>query len=194
MVTIEMLEKQYNELVDKMINFVQKRVETDVKIEKPFDQLREELHVDMMYDTSKNRFEWWTVKFDGEVQLEGSFGTPYFIESTDKYWRLLLFRNEKVDSEDLFSTYMNKVTSPTKTFFAFGTVDEPLQFSQFIQSFKEKDYDELHDILWLALLNVNDLTNRELSCLNEVSDAFKRNIERTAKTSCCDFVFGERSY
>ena len=41
MVTIEMLEKQYNELVDKMINFVQKRVETDVKIEKPFDQLRE---------------------------------------------------------------------------------------------------------------------------------------------------------
>ena len=78
-----MLEKQYNELVDKMINFVQKRVETDVKIEKPFDQLREELHVDMMYDTSKNRFEWWTVKFDGEVQLEGSFGTPYFIESTD---------------------------------------------------------------------------------------------------------------
>lgn len=99
-----------------------------------------------------------------------------------------------MDSEDLFNTYMNKVTSPTKTFFAFGTVDEPLRFGQFIQSFKEEDYDELHDILWLALLNVNDLTNRELSCLNEVSDAFKRNIERTAKTSCCDFVFGERNY
>lgn len=58
MVTTETLEKQYDELLDKMINFVQKRVETDVKIEKPFDQLREELHVDMMYDTSKNRFEW----------------------------------------------------------------------------------------------------------------------------------------
>lgn len=57
MVTIEMLEKQYNELVDKMINFVQKRVETDVKIEKPVDQLREELHVDMMYDTLKMRME-----------------------------------------------------------------------------------------------------------------------------------------
>lgn len=53
MVTVETLEKQYNELVHKVQEFIQERISTDVKIMKPFEQLRKELHVDMMRDDSK---------------------------------------------------------------------------------------------------------------------------------------------
>jgi hypothetical protein len=89
---------------------------------------------------------------------------------------------------------MNKVLSPTKTLRAFGTMDSPLSFNTFIQSFKEDDYDELHDILWLASLQVRKLRDYDLSWLLQASDMLKSYVECTASESCCDFVFGERYY
>lgn len=194
MVTLETLEKQYNDLIKDVIDFVQARLESDVKVDKPFDKLRKELHVEMMTDMSKRRFEWWTIGYDGDIQLKGNFETPYFVESADNFWRLTLFHYENVDSENLFSFYMNEVLSSTKTLFAYGEVDSPLSFSTFIQAFKEDEYDELHDILWLASLQVRKLRDYDLSWLLQASDMLKSYVERTASESCCDFVFGERYY
>ena len=148
----------------------------------------------MMTDMSKRRFEWWTIEYDDDIQLKGNFETPYFVESMDGLWRLILFKDEKLDSENLFSNYMNRVLSPTKTLRAFGTMDSPLRFNTFIQSFKEEDYDELHDILWLASLQVRKLREHDLSWLLQASDMLKSYVERTSRESCCDFIFGERSY
>lgn len=78
------------------------------------------------------------------------------MESTDKFWRLILFEDEKVDSENL--------------------------------------YDELHDILWLASLQVRKLKENDLPWLLQASDMLKSYVDRTASESCFDFVFGERSY
>lgn len=194
MVTLETLEKQYNDLINDVSAFVQARVESDVKVEKPFEKLRDELHVDMMTDLSKRRFEWWVIGYDGDIQLKGNFETPYFVESTDNFWRLILFRDEKVDSENLFSYYMNRVLSPTKTLRLFGTMDLPLSFNTFIQSFKEDEYDELHDIVWLASLQVRKLKENDLPWLLQASDMLKSYVDRTASESCCDFVFGERRF
>lgn len=194
MVDLNYLEKQYNDLVKDMSDFIRARVESDVKVEKPFGKLRDELHVDMMTDMSKSRFEWWTIGYDGDIQLKGNFETPYFVESADNFWRLTLFRYEKVDSENLFSFYMNEVLSSTKTLFAYGTIDSPLGFNTFIQAFKEDKYEDLHDILWLASLQVRKLKENDLPWLLQVSDMLKSYVDRTASESCCDFVFGERYY
>lgn len=194
MVELVTLEKQYNDLIKDVSDFVQVRVESDVKVEKPFEKLRDELHVDMMTDTSKRRFGWWTIEYDGDIQLKGNFETPYFVESADEFWRLILFKGEKVDSENLFGDYMNKVLSPSKTLFAFGTMDSPLSFNTFIQSFYEDDYDELHDILWLASLQVRKLKENDLPWLMQASDMLKSYVDRTARESCFDFVFGERRF
>lgn len=194
MVEVKTLEKQYNDLIKDVSDFVRAREESDIKVEKPFDKLRDELHVDMMTDTSKRRFGWWMIEYDGDIQLKGNFETPYFVESTDKFWRLILFKGEKVDSENLFGDYMNKVLSTSKTLFAFGTMDSPLSFNTFIQSFYEDDYDELHDILWLASLQLRKLKEKDLPWLLQASDMLKSYVDRTASESCFDFVFGERSY
>lgn len=189
MVEVKILEKQYNDLIKDVRDFVQTRLESDIKVEKPFDKLRGELHVDMMTDTSKRRFGWWMIEYDGDIQLKGNFETPYFVESADKFWRLILFKGEKVDSENLFGDYMNKVLSPSKTLFAFGTMDSPLSFNTFIQSFKEDEYDEIHGILWLASLQVCKLKENDLPWLMQASDMLKSYVGRTASESCCDFVF-----
>lgn len=194
MVEIKILEKQYNDLIKDVRDFVQTRLESDIKVEKPFDKLRGDLHVNMMTDMSKRRFEWWTIEYDGDIQLKGNFETPYFVESADEFWRLILFKGEKVDSENLFGYYMNKVLSPSKTLFAFGTMDSPLSFNTFIQSFYEDDYDKLHDILWLASLQVRKLKENDLPWLLQASDMLTSYVDRTSRESCCDFVFGERSY
>lgn len=194
MVEVKTLEKQYNDLIKDVSDFVQVRVESDVKVEKPFEKLHDELHVDMMTDMSKRRFEWWTIEYDDDIQLKGNFETPYFVESADEFWRLILFKGEKVDSENLFGDYMNRVLSPSKTLFAFGTMDSPLSFNTFIQSFYEDDYDELHDILWLASLQVRKLKENDLPWLMQASDMLKSYVDRTASEACCDFVFGERYY
>lgn len=194
MVEVKTLEKQYNDLIKDVSDFVRAREESDIKVEKPFEKLHDELHVDMMTDMSKRRFEWWTIEYDDDIQLKGNFETPYFVESTDGFWRLILFKDEKLDSENLFSNYMNRVLSPTKALFAFGTMDSPLRFNTFIQSFKEEDYDELHDILWLASLQVRKLREHDLSYLLQASGMLKSYVDRTARESCCDFVFGERRF
>ena len=194
MVDVTTLEKQYNDLIRDVRDFVQARLESDVKVEKPFEKLREELHVNMMTDMSKSRFEWWTIGYDVDIQLKGNFETPYFVESTDDFWRLILFKDEKLDSENLFSYYMNRVLSPTKTLRAFGTMDSPLSFNTFIKSFKDEDYDELHDISWLASLQVRKLKESDLPWLLQASDMLRSYVDRTASESCCDFVFGERYY
>ena len=194
MVDVKTLEKQYNDLIRDVRDFVQARLESDVKVDKPSDKLRDELHVDMMTDMSKSRFEWWMIGYDGDIQLKGNFETPYFVESTDKFWRLMLFKDEKVDSENLFGYYMNRVMSPTKTLREFGTMDSPLSFNTFVQSFHEDDYDELHDILWLASLQVHKLKENDLPWLIQASDMLRSYVDRTASKSCCDFVFGERYY
>ena len=169
-------------------------MESDVKVEKPFDKLRDELHVDMMTDTSERRFGWWMIEYDGDIQLKGNFETPFFVEGADKFWRLILFKDEKLDSENLFGYYMNKILSPTKTLFAFGTMESSLHFNKFIQSFREDEYEELHDILWLASLQVRKLKENDLPWLLQASDMMKSYVGRTASESCFDFVFGERSY
>lgn len=194
MVELVTLEKQYNDLIKDVSDFVQVRVESDVKVEKPFEKLRGELHVDMMTDMSKRRFEQWTIEYNDNIQLKGNFETPYFVESADNFWRLILFKDEKLDSENLFGYYMNKVLSPTKTLFAFGTVDVSLSFNTFIKSFKEDEYEELHDILWLASLQLRKLKENDLPWLLQASDMMKSYVDRTARKSCFDFVFGERSY
>ena len=194
MVELETLEKQYNSLIKDVSAFVQVRVDSDVKVKKPFEKLRDELHVDMMTDMSKRRFEWWTIEYNDNIQLKGNFETPYFVESADNFWRLILFKDEKLDSENLFGYYMNKVLSPTKTLFAFGTMDVPLSFNTFIKSFKEDEYEELHDILWLASLQLRKLKENDLPWLLQASDMMKSYVDRTARESCFDFVFGERSY
>ena len=194
MVEVKTLEKQYNDLIEDVSDFVRAREESDIKVDKPFEKLHDELHVDMMTDMSKRRFEWWTIEYDDDIQLKGNFETPYFVESVDKFWRLILFKGEKVDSENLFGDYMNKVLSPSKTLFAFGTMDSPLSFNTFIQSFYEDDYDELHDILWLASLQVRKLKENDLPWLLQASDMLKSYVDRTASEACCDFVFGERYY
>ena len=94
----------------------------------------------------------------------------------------------------MFGDYMNKVLSTSKTLFAFGTMDSPLSFNTFIQSFHEDDYDELHDILWLASLQLRKLKEKDLPWLLQASDMLKSYVDRTASESCFDFVFGERSY
>lgn len=194
MVEVKTLEKQYNDLIKDVSDFVQVRVESDMKVEKPFEKLRDELHVDMMTDMSKRRFEWWTIEYNDNIQLKGNFETPYFVESADNFWRLILFKDEKLDSENLFGYYMNKVLSPTKTLFAFGTMDVPLSFNTFIKSFKEDEYEELHDILWLASLQLRKLKENDLPWLLQASDMMKSYVDRTARESCFDFVFGERYY
>lgn len=118
----------------------------------------------------------------------------FFVEGVDKFWRLILFKDEKLDSENLFGYYMNKILSPTKTLFAFGTMESSLHFNKFIQSFREDEYEELHDILWLASLQVRKLKENDLPWLLQASDMMKSYVGRTASESCFDFVFGERSY
>ena len=93
MVDVKTLEKQYNDLIRDVRDFVQARLESDVKVDKPFDKLREELHVDMMTDLSRSRFEWWTIGYDGDIQLKGNFETPYFVESADNYFSFVELRN-----------------------------------------------------------------------------------------------------
>lgn len=89
---------------------------------------------------------------------------------------------------------MNKILSPTKTLFAFGIMESPLKFSTFIQSFKEDEYDDLHDILRVASLQVRKLREHDLSWLLQASNMLKSYVDRTARESCCDFVFGESRY
>lgn len=193
MVTVEFLEKEYNELVHKVQEFIQERISTDVKIMKPFKQLREELHVDMMRDDSKKRFELWVLFYTGVIHTRVWGETTFLMETHDDYWRLVLFRDEKLYSDGLFNSYMNRVICSLGITFNFGTMDSPLSFNEFRKLCKLTD-DELHDTLVVAKAKIDEMMTSDLVVLVEFSNKLNTVIEMRAKESCCDYIFGERNY
>lgn len=193
MVTIEFLEKEYNELVHKVQEFVQERLSSDVKIMKPFKQLRKELHVDMMRDDSKNRFELWVLFYTGVIHTRVWGETTFLVETYDDYWRLVLFRDEKLYSDGLFNSYMNRVLCNLGMTFNFGTGDSPMSFGEFRKSCKLTG-DELHDTLVVAKAKIDEMMTSDLVALVKFSNKLNTVIETRAKESCCDYVFGERNY
>ena len=193
MVTVEFLEKEYNELVHKVQEFIKERLNSDVKIMKPFKQLREELHVDMMRDDSKKRFELWVLFYTGVIHTRVWGETTFLVETHDDYWRLVLFRDEKLYSDGLFNSYMNRVLCSLGMTFDFGTVDSPLSFGEFRRACKLTD-DELHDTLVVAKAKIDEMRTSDLVVLVEFSNKLNTVIETRAKESCCDYVFGERNY
>lgn len=193
MVTLETLEKQYDELVNAARELVQVRESSDVKIMKPFKQLRKELHVDMMRDDSKNRFELWVLFYTGVIHTRVWGETTFLMETHDDYWRVVLFKDEKLYSDDLFNSYMNRVLCRLGMTFDFGTVDSPLSFGEFRKSCKLTD-DELHDTLVVAKDKIDEMMTSDLVVLVEFSNKLNTVIETRAKESCCDYVFGERNY
>lgn len=193
MVTVEFLEKEYNELVHKVQEFIKERLNSDVKIMKPFKQLRKELHVDMMRDDSKNRFELWVLFYSGVIHTRVWGETTFLVETHDDYWRLLLFRDEKLYSDGLFNSYMNRVLCNLGMTFDFGTVDSPLSFGEFRKACKLTD-NELYDTLLIAKAKIEQMLNSDLVALIDFSNKLNTVIESRAKESCCDYVFGERNY
>lgn len=193
MVTVETLEKQYNELVHKVQEFIQERLNSDVKIMKPFKQLREELHVDMMRDDSKNRFELWVLFYSGVIHTRVWGETTFLMETHDDYWRLVLFKDEKLYSDGLFNSYMNRVLCSLGMTFNFGTVDSPLSFDEFRKSCELTD-DKLYDTLAVAKAKIEQMRHSDLVALVDFSNKLNTLVKTRAKESCCDYVFGERNY
>ena len=193
MVTVEFLEKEYNELVHKVQEFIKERLNSDVKIMKPFKQLRKELHVDMMRDDSKKRFELWVLFYSGVIHTRVWGETTFLVETHDDYWRLVLFRDEKLYSDGLFNSYMNRVLCNLGMTFDFGMVDSPLSFGEFRKACKLTD-DELHDTLVVAKAKIDKMMTSDLVVLVEFSNKLNTVIETRAKESCCNYVFGERNY
>lgn len=193
MVTVETLEKQYDELVSAACELVQARESSDVKIMKPYNELRAELHVDMMRDDSKKRFELWVLFYTGVIHTRVWGETTFLLETHDDFWRLVLFRDEKLYSDGLFNSYLNRVLCSLGTTFDFGTVDSPLSFDEFRKSCKLTD-DELHDTLTVAKAKIDEMMTFDLVVLVEFSNKLNTVIETRAKESCCDYVFGERNY
>lgn len=193
MVTVETLEKQYNELISVARELVQARESSDVKIMKPYEQLRKELHVDMMRDDSKKRFELWVLFYTGVIHTRVWGETTFLLETNDDFWRLVLFRDEKLYSDGLFNSYMNRVLCSLGTTFNFGTVNSLLSFGAFRKACKLTD-NELNDILTIAKAKIDKMMAFDLVVLVEFSNKLNTVIETRAKESCCDYVFGERNY
>ena len=185
MVTAETLEKQYDELVSAACELVQARESSDVKIMKPYDELRAELHVDMMRDDSKKRFELWILFYTGVIHTRVWGETTFLVETHDDYWRLVLFKDEK--------PYMNRVLCSLGMTFNFGTVDSPLSFDEFRKSCELTD-NELYDTLLIAKAKIEQMLNSDLVALIDFSNKLNTVIESRAKESCFDYVFGERNY
>lgn len=193
MVTVETLEKQYNELVSTARELVQARESSDAKIMKPYDKLRAELHVDMMRDDSKKRFELWVLFYTGVIHTRVWGETTFLVETHDDYWRLVLFRDEKLYSNDLFNSYMNRVLCGLGRTFEFRTVESPLSFDEFRKACALTDT-ELHDKLAVAKAKIGEMMTCDLVVLVEFSNKLNTVIETGAKESCCDYIFGERNY
>lgn len=114
------------------------------------------------------------------------------METHDDYWRLVLFRDEKLYSDGLFNSYMNRVLRSLGMTFNFGTVNSPLSFGEFRKACKLTD-DELHDKLVVAKVRIEEMIECDLVVLAEFSNKLNTVIETRAKESCCDYVFGERN-
>jgi hypothetical protein len=186
-VAIEFLEKEYNELVNNVKEYIQERLSSDVKIMKPYDKMRDELNVDNMRDETKNRFDWWVTYFEGHMEIKMSCETPYHVEDVDGYWRLLFFQQEDLKADDLFSRYMNRLLSDLGM--SFGTVDEPLSFSNFIKWYDESEYEDAHRNLNFALMRIFILRTKELQNLVDTSKKFQAYIDDNAKRTCYEMVF-----
>lgn len=187
------LESKYDELVNAARELVQARESSDVKIVKPYDELRDELHVVNMDKTSQERFDWWKIEYNAMIHKRVWDDTPFTVERHMDYWRVVLFKGEKLYSDDLFNSYMNRVLCSLGMTFDFGTVDSPLSFDEFRMACELTD-DELYDTLTIAKAKIEQMLHSDLVALIDFSNKLNTLVETRAKESCCDYVFGERSY
>jgi hypothetical protein len=191
--TRQELESKYDELVSAARELVKVRESSDVKIVKPYDELRDELHVVNMDKTSQERFDWWKIEYNAMIHKRVWDDTPFNVERHMDYWRVVLFKDEKLYSDDLFKSYMNRVLCSLGMTFDFGTVDSLLSFDEFRKACELTD-DELYDTLTIAKAKIEQMLHSDLVALIDFSNKLNTLVETRAKESCCDYVFGERSY
>lgn len=193
MVIVKTLEKQYDELVSAVSELVQVRESSDVKIMKPYDELRDELHVVNMDKVSQERFDWWKIEYNAMIHKRVWDDTPFTVERHMDYWRVVLFKDEKLYSDGLFNSYMNRVLCSLGMTFDFGTVGSPLSFDEFRKACELTD-DGLYDTLAVAKAKIEQILHSDLVALINFSNKLNTLVKTRAKESCCDYVFGERSY
>ena len=191
--TRQELESKYDELVSTARELVQVRESSDVKIMKPYDELRDELHVVNMDKTSQERFDWWKIEYNAMIHKRVWDDTPFTVERHMDYWRVVLFKDEKLYSDDLFNSYMNRVLCISGMTFNFGTVDLPLSFGEFREACELTD-DKLYDTLAIAKARIEQLLHSDLVALIDFSNKLNTLVKTRAKESCCDYIFGERYY
>ena len=191
--TRQELESKYDELVSVASELVQVRESSDVKIMKPYDELRDELHVVNMDKVSQERFDWWKIEYNAMIHKRVWDDTPFTVKRQMDYWRVVLFKDEKLYSDDLFNSYMSRVLCGLGMTFNFGTVETPLSFSEFRKACELTD-DELYDTLTIAKAKIEQMLHSDLVALIDFSNKLNILVKTRAKESCCDFVFGERSY
>lgn len=191
--TRQELESKYDELVSAVSELVQLRESSNVKIMKPYDELRDELHVVNMDKTSQERFDWWKIEYNAMIHKRVWDDTPFTVERHMDYWRVVLFKDEKLYSDDLFTSYMNRVLCSLGMTFNFGTVDSTLSFGEFRKACELTD-DELYDTLTIAKAKIEEMLHSDLVALIDFSNKLNTLVETRVKESCCDYVFGERSY
>ena len=191
--TRQELESKYDELVSVASELVQVRESSDVKIMKPYDELRDELHVVNMDKVSQERFDWWKIEYNAMIHKRVWDDTPFTVERQMDYWRVVLFKDEKLYSDDLFNSYMSRVLCGLGMTFNFGTVETPLSFSEFRKACELTD-DELYDTLTIAKAKIEQMLHSDLVALIDFSNKLNILVKTRAKESCCDYVFGERYY
>ena len=191
--TRQELESKYDELVSVASELVQVRESSDVKIMKPYDELRDELHVVNMDKVSQERFDWWKIEYNAMIHKRVWDDTPFTVERQMDYWRVVLFKDEKLYSDDLFNSYMSRVLCGLGMTFNFGTVETPLSFSEFRKACELTD-DELYDTLTIAKVKIEQMLHSDLVALIDFSNKLNILVKTRAKESCCDYIFGERNY
>lgn len=191
--TRQELESKYDELVSAARELVQGRENSDVKIMKPYNELRDELHVVNMDKVSQERFDWWKIEYNAMIHKRVWGDTPFTVERHMDYWRVVLFKDEKLYSDDLFNSYMSRVLCGLGMTFNFGTVETPLSFSEFRKACELTD-DELYDTLTIAKAKIEQMLHSDLVALIDFSNKLNILVKTRAKESCCDYIFGERNY
>ena len=191
--TRQELESKYDELVSAARELVQGRENSDVKIMKPYDELRDELHVVNMDKVSQERFDWWKIEYNAMIHKRVWDDTSFTVERHMDYWRVVMFKDEKLYSDDLFNSYMSRVLCGLGMTFNFGTVETPLSFSEFRKACELTD-DELYDTLTIAKAKIEQMLHSDLVALIDFSNKLNILVKTRAKESCCDYIFGERNY
>lgn len=191
--TRQELESKYDELVSAARELVQGRENSDVKIMKPYNELRDELHVVNMDKVYQERFDWWKIEYNAMIHKRVWGDTPFTVERHMDYWRVVLFKDEKLYSDDLFNSYMNRVLCNLGMTFNFGTVETPLSFSEFRKACELTD-DELYDTLTIAKAKIEQMLHSDLVALIDFSNKLNILVKTRAKESCCDYIFGKRNY